>query len=547
MSTHFTITWLAPVLLGQCSSPQVAAASSPPAGSVPPSAATPSAALPSAGSLSVAAFVTSLSVASPSAASPSAAAAGVSPASPASRSSAQTPVASPSGAVPAVTPSTARPPSASPPSASVSAPSSAESPSSAGSTSTAVSPVPVSVSPAAPAQPPPGATSPFGGDVRLSRAYLLGVAEPPAPALSRFVGEVGPVEAAERVLAGDVPADVRDETSSRALKNFAERDLAMAKSVGARLVIPEDEDWPAWPLLALDVAGARGLRWAGQPTGLWVQGNLSLTEATESAVALVGARSATGYGEYVAAEFGHGIAAAGVTVVSGAAYGIDGAAHRGSLAAGGPTVAVLGCGVDMPYPAGHTTLLRSIAENGAVVSEYAPNSRPARHRFLVRNRLIAALAAGTVVVEAGRRSGARNTAAAAKALGKVVMAVPGPITSAMSVGCHELLREGDAIVASSAADVLESVGTVGTGLAERPPAEARRTDGLDEQSLRVHEALERDIGSSPERIATVSGLPLERVRAVLPRLELGGLVERCESGWRLVPEGDHLGKECGDA
>src|SRR5256714_1313699 len=135
----------------------------------------------------------------------------------------------------------------------------------------------------------------------------------------------------------------------------------------------------------------------------------------------------------------------GESVFSGAAYGIDGAAHRGALAASGVTVAVLGCAVDAGYPAGHAALLKRIAgSGGAVVSEYPPGTPPARHRFLVRNRLIAALAAGTVVVEAGRRSGSRNTAATTSALGRPLMAVPGPVTSAMSVGCHDLLRTAGA-------------------------------------------------------------------------------------------------------
>src|SRR5690606_21073056 len=133
--------------------------------------------------------------------------------------------------------------------------------------------------------------------------------------------------------------------------------------------------------------------------------------------------AATDYGEHTAAEFAYELTQSGMTVVSGAAYGIDGAAHRGTLAAEGVTVAVLGCGLDVGYPAGHVGLLNRVARRGAVVSEYPPGTQPARHRFLVRNRLIAALSAGTVVVEAGRRSGARNTATTAGTLGKVVMAV----------------------------------------------------------------------------------------------------------------------------
>jgi DNA processing protein len=370
-------------------------------------------------------------------------------------------------------------------------------------------------------------------DVLLARAYLLRVAEPPAPHLSRFVAEHGPVVAADLIRSGTVPGPVGEETAARRDLRLAEQDLAAAETVGARLLVPEDPGWPEWPFVALDVARARGVAWAGRPLALWVRGSVELADCTERAAAVVGARSATAYGEHVAAEFGHGLAMAGVTVVSGAAYGVDGAAHRGALAAGGPTVAVLGCGVDKPYPAGHASLLDRIAESGLVVSEYPPGTPPARHRFLVRNRLIAALAGGVVVVEAGRRSGTRNTAATAAGLGRLVMAVPGPVGSAMSVGCHELLRTGEASLVTTAAEVAESVGRIGVDLV--PPAvddEARETDGLDERALRVHEALDRRAGMSAEQVAVRSGVPQDRVRAVLPALELTGLAERCESGWR---------------
>lgn len=368
--------------------------------------------------------------------------------------------------------------------------------------------------------------------IQLARAYLLRVAEPPAPNLSRFVAEQGPLAAARLVRSGSAPQAVLDETSARSSLDLAEQDLAAAAHVGARLITPEDGDWPEWPFVALDVARSRGVAWAGAPLALWARGTASLATCAERAVAVVGARSATAYGEHVAAEFGHDLAVAGITVVSGAAYGIDGTAHRGALAAGGPTVAVLGCGVDKPYPAGHASLLDRIAESGLVVSEYPPGIPPARHRFLVRNRLIAALAAGVVVVEAGHRSGTRNTAATANGLGRLVMAVPGPIGSAMSVGCHELLRAGEACLVTSAADVAELVGRIGADLAALPPDERRVTDGLDERALRVHEALDRVADMSAEQIAVRSGVPLDRVRAVLPMLELTGLAARSEAGWR---------------
>ncbi|ONI70382.1 DNA protecting protein DprA [Actinosynnema sp. ALI-1.44] len=370
---------------------------------------------------------------------------------------------------------------------------------------------------------------------RLACAYLLRVAEPPACALRRFVAEHGVVAAAEAVRVGDVPEAVEAETSARRHVDTAAEDLAVAERVGARLVTPEDEDWPAWPLLPLTNAAARGLKWASPPLGLWVRGTVPLVEALQRAVSVVGARAATSYGEHVAAELGYGLASRGMTVVSGAAYGIDGAAHKGALNTSGCTVAVLACGIDRAYPAGHSALIDRIAAQGLVITEYPPGTTPARHRFLVRNRIIAALGAGTVVVEAGQRSGARNTAASAAALGRVLMVVPGPVTSAMSMGCHDLLREGLATSVSSVAEVVESVGLFGEDLVPRTETSARPTDGLDSEALRVHEALEPRAAHPAERIAEVSGVPLPRVRAVLPALELTGLADRCESGWRLSP------------
>jgi DNA processing protein len=366
---------------------------------------------------------------------------------------------------------------------------------------------------------------------RLARAYLLRVAEPPAPALAAFVAEHGALAAAKLVREADCPPKVRDETRARHGVILVEHDFAKATAAGARLVTPEDSEWPAWPLLSLSVAGDRGVAGMAPPLALWVRGPARLDKAVEAAVAIVGARAATGYGEHTAAEFAYGLASRGVPVFSGSAYGIDGAAHRGALASEGITVAVLGCGLDAGYPAGHVALQHRIAARGAVISEYPPGTTPARHRFLVRNRLIAALTEGTVVVEAGLRSGARNTAATAGALGKVVMAVPGQLGSAMSAGCHELIREAHATLVTSVADVIDATGKFGLARPEeaRP---TRRTDGLEPSAMRVHEALVAKGGKSAEALATESGVPLARVRAVLPALEMDGLAERCESGWR---------------
>ena len=367
--------------------------------------------------------------------------------------------------------------------------------------------------------------------VRLARAYLCAVAEPPAAALVEFVRALGPVDAAARVRRGEVPGPVADETKARRELDRAADHLRAAEAVGARLLIPEDDDWPVEAFLAFDRQPHRHL--AG-PLGLWVRGPGRLAELAERSAAIVGSRASTGYGNHVAHSLGFGVAELGATVVSGAAFGIDGAAHRGALAAEGPTVAVLARGVDRAYPAAHTQLLSRIAREGLVVSEYPPGAVPARHRFLVRNRIIAGLAAGTVVVEAGWRSGARRTASDAGLLGRPVMAVPGPVTSALSVGCHRLLREPGTIAVTSAEEVLEEVGRIGADLAPVPDAggAARATDGLPVLVLRVHEALPgdgiRDVGG----LSVESGLPVEVVRAALPRLARAGLAERAVGGWR---------------
>ncbi|MGH3908657.1 MAG: DNA-processing protein DprA [Pseudonocardiaceae bacterium] len=378
-------------------------------------------------------------------------------------------------------------------------------------------------------------------ELRRARAYLNRVAEPPAVALTELIGEVGPVEAARLVVAGQVPDRVAAETGARRADQRADADLSAIAALGGRLVVPEDDEWPQEAFTCFGTPMAlTDERWRA-PVALWVRGAARLDDLSERAVAVVGARAATGYGEHVAAEFGYGLADGAVAVVSGAAFGIDGAAHRGALAADGRTVAIQACGLDRAYPAGHQRLLDQIAQRGAVLSEYPPGVRPARYRFLVRNRLIAAFAAGTVVVEAGVRSGARRTAAAAAALGRIVMAVPGPITSALSIGCHLLVREEQAILVTRAVEVLEAVGPIGTDLAPTLSTPLRRTDGLSSELLAVYEALPVGGPRHPEQLTRDSGVPLHRVRAALPLLELQGLVGCGVSGWYRVPSGSGRG------
>jgi DNA processing protein len=367
-------------------------------------------------------------------------------------------------------------------------------------------------------------------EVLRARAYLSRVAEPPAPALVRLVEAVGPVAAAGYVWTGDVPDAVAAETAARRSVDHTEADLGAARTAGARLLVPEDPDWPHWAFASFALAATAEL---APPVALWVRGPRSLAECSERAVAVVGARAATGYGVHLAGEFAAGFAAAEATVVSGAAIGIDGAAHRGALAGDGVTVAVLACGIDRAYPASHSALLDRIATSGVVVSEYPPGSVPARHRFLVRNRLIAGLGAGTLVVEAARRSGAQRTASDTRALGRLVMAVPGPVTSALSAGCHELVREG-ALLVTRPEEVLEAVGRLGDDLAAEADAAHRPTDGLDGTAALVHDALPARGARDSRWLGKEAGVPPDAVRAALAELERRGLA-RCRDGlWQLA-------------
>jgi DNA processing protein len=269
-----------------------------------------------------------------------------------------------------------------------------------------------------------------------------------------------------------------------------------------------------------------------------VRGTGDLASLGTRAVAVVGARAATSYGEHVAAEFSYSLARADVTIVSGGAYGIDAAAHRGALAAGGQSVLVSAAGLDRPYPTGNAELFRRVAESGLLVSESPPGTAPHRHRFLTRNRLIAAFAAGTVVVEAARRSGAANTAAHCLAMGRVVMAVPGPVTSAMSAGCHALLRREShpAVLVTGAREVLDAVGF---GAHSQPAEQAiatnarqRAIDGLDPTARRVFDGLTLRDFATPAAIARRCGVAVPDVVRALPMLELAGLLDCVDGGYR---------------
>jgi DNA processing protein len=251
------------------------------------------------------------------------------------------------------------------------------------------------------------------------------------------------------------------------------------------------------------------------PASIWIRGDAGVDVLSEITVAIVGARACSGYGRSVARMLATESAAAGVVVVSGLARGIDGEAHRGALAVGGRTVAVLGCGIDRDYPAAHAQLARAIVDTGGlVVSEYEPGVEPAPWRFPARNRIIAGLARATVVVEARERSGALITADFALEDGREVLAVPGEITSALSAGSNALLRLG-ATPATCGADVLEAIGV------EASPAAPVVLD--DPAAAAIVDALSSGAATQDELVRAI-GLPAGAVAAALVELELAGAV-----------------------
>ncbi|MGD0608264.1 MAG: DNA-processing protein DprA [Streptosporangiaceae bacterium] len=416
-----------------------------------------------------------------------------------------------------------------------------------------VEPVPPA-EPVAPAEPVPPVEP---GERALARAAFTYLAEPADPALGALLGICEPEEILAAIKADMLPGTgpgCGDRPASRAALERAlarwrmrlpilpgDADLAAACRDGVRLVCPGDPEWPT----ALDQLGP------ARPYALWLRGPADLRLRCRRSVSVVGSRAATGYGGHLAGEIAADLSERGWAVVSGGAYGVDAAAHRGALATKGVTIAVLACGVNFPYPAGHAELFAAIAADGLVVSEWPPGQHPARMRFLIRNRVIAALTCGTVIVEAGERSGALNTARHAAELGKPLMAVPGPVTSAQSAGCHRIIREWGACCVTCAADVIELVSPVGAADALPPagdpdpprdpyrgPRPGRRPhpdprDDLDPDSVRVLDALPARGGAGTSTIAVDAGIEIDTVLRCLGILAGYGFIERGDGGWRL--------------
>ncbi|MER7520228.1 DNA-processing protein DprA [Streptomyces sp. NPDC126499] len=383
---------------------------------------------------------------------------------------------------------------------------------------------------------------------RLARAALTHITEPGDEHAGRALRRHGAVELLRLLRASDeaphpAPGDTADLSPGtggtadpfpgtgeariatwrrRARTATPERDLDLITRTGGHFLIPGDTDWPT----QLDDLGD------ARPIGLWTRGPAPLRTWALRSVALVGARACTPYGAHTATTLAAGLAERGWVVVSGAAFGIDGAAHRGALAGGGATIAVLACGVDTPYPRGHAGLLGRIAEQGLIIGELPPGAHPTRSRFILRNRVIAALTRGTVVVEAEYRSGSLVTARAATRLGRHTMGVPGPVTSGLSAGVHELLR-GEATLVTDAAEIIELIGSVGD-LAPPRRGPVLPRDLLAPDTARVLEALPARAPASLTTIATRAGTHPDHTLAKLYELHSLGFVERQQDHWRLT-------------
>lgn len=358
---------------------------------------------------------------------------------------------------------------------------------------------------------------------REARALLSRIAEPGDRRIGRLLRTGGAAEVVRLIRSGSPVVDGADRYRVRLGAADPGADLARVSEVGGRLVVPGDLEWPR----QLDDLGDTA------PWALWVRGTVDLRLSALRSVAVVGARAATEYGTHVASVLASDLAAAGWVVVSGGAFGIDAAAHAGALAAHGVTVAVLACGVDVAYPPRHDALFARIAADGLLVSEVPPGAAPHRTRFLVRNRVIAALTRGTVVVEAALRSGALSTAHEAERLGRPVLGVPGPVTSAMSAGVHRALRSG-ALVVTSAAEVVEAVGGIGVDLAPEPSGPVRPRDALDPLTARVLDAVPVRRPATLDSVARTAGVTPAETAAALGLLELAGFVRSGPEGWALA-------------
>jgi DNA processing protein len=378
----------------------------------------------------------------------------------------------------------------------------------------------------------------------LARIALSCLVEPGSRDMGLLVDEHGPLEALARLRCGDAPPELLRATAMRRKAgdplDAAVTALERSDRIGGRIITPEQDEWPRQlgdlRRISVDDRKRRSDRDVFPPLCLWLRGPVRLDDAVARSVAVIGSRASSAYGNHVALELAYGLAERAWNVVSGGAFGIDSQAHRGAITGGGLTVAVLACGVDRPYPPAHANLFDRIADDGLLVSEWPPGADPHRYRFLVRNRVIAALTRGTVVIEASARSGARQTANRALQLGRRTMAVPGPITSSTSVGTHQILRTVDTRLVTSAAEIIEEVGLIGDDLAPVQRGPERRRDRLDLDIAQVLDAVPARNAQGAGAIAATAGVGLRTALRALPFLKANGFVVESEGRWRLIPE-----------
>lgn len=405
------------------------------------------------------------------------------------------------------------------------------------------------------------ATAGPSSEERQARAIWTAIAQPGEPIVGQVIGHFGVMEALERVkfLAAKLPEiddmiirtvfqPARLPASVAQVEGWAmrlrelnlEMEYQLLSRDGGTLVVPGDA---AWPVMADDLGMVA-------PLALWVRGNPRALQALapEGAVALVGARCATHYGTDMAQEIAYELGERGIWVISGGAYGIDAAAHQGALASRGNTISVQAGGLGELYPAMNARLFSQIQQTGAIVSEAPPSQRPAKHLFLTRNRIISALSQVVVVVEAGERSGAMSTANHGAEQGRQVAAVPGPVTSAASIGCHRLIREGAALV-TSAEEILELMFPLnaveqnvhGGGAAASAPQRNSAGQipapslfaGLSSDGVKVIDSLSKTAWKSLEQVARGAGLGTRTVQSELGLMELDGKVETRNGRYRL--------------
>jgi len=279
----------------------------------------------------------------------------------------------------------------------------------------------------------------------LARAALFGAIEAGHPFWSSEISAKGALIVYEKLLSSGYDSIKNEKLISTLRQINADQVLTEIDAHQARFITPIDDDWPEQ---VNDLAAP--------PIGLILKGNISALH--QRSLAIVGTRNPTSYGARIAGDFAAGFADREWAIVSGGAYGIDSYAHKGALIAEGVTVAVIASGIDINYPAGNTRLFAEICESGAIVTEFMPGQRALPHRFLTRNRLIASLSKATLVVEAAFRSGSLRTARDAAEIFRPVMAIPGPINSPTSEGCHRLIGERAAEIVTSVADAVEFVG-----------------------------------------------------------------------------------------